>query len=65
MTSDNRRVFAIFGAIFVLAGAAVVVAKVIDADTSNALRVVGFSLIGVAALMFIICWMRRVTRRQE
>ncbi|MGW6062607.1 hypothetical protein [Streptomyces sp. NPDC055189] len=57
--------FAIFGAIIALAGAAVVVAKVIDADASTALKVVGFSLIAVGVLIFIISLMRRTTRRQE
>ncbi|MEV6758447.1 ISL3 family transposase [Streptomyces sp. NPDC051214] len=65
MISDDRRVFAILGAILVLVGAAVVVAKVIDADASNALRIVGFSLMAVGVLMFIVSWMRRATRRQE
>lgn len=65
MASDNRRVMATFGAVLVPVGAVVVVAKVIDADAGNALRFVGFSLIAVGVLMFIVSWMRRATRRQE
>jgi hypothetical protein len=54
MISDNKKVFAIFGAVLSLVGPAVVVAKLIGADVSTALRAVGFSLIAVGVLIFII-----------
>lgn len=65
MIANTKKPYAIFGAILVLIGAAVIVAKVIDADVSTALRVVGFSLIVVGVLMVIIILVRRTTRRRH
>lgn len=65
MTPDTRKMLAVFGGIIALVGAAVVVAKVIDADVITTVKVVGFSLIAVGVLLFIINLMRRTRRRQE
>lgn len=65
MSSASRMPMAISGAILALVIAAVVVAEVVDADVGNAVRVVGFSLIGVAVLISIIQLMRWTKRRQE
>jgi hypothetical protein len=65
MISDDKKIFAIFGAVLFLVGAAVVVAELIGADVGAVLKGVGFFLIVVGVLIFIVSLMRRTKRRRQ
>ena len=63
--SDPRKMFAVFGAIIVLAGVVVAFAKTIGVDALAAVKAVGLFLIAAGVLMFIISLIRRTARRQN
>ncbi|MEU6846339.1 hypothetical protein ABZ930_31180 [Streptomyces sp. NPDC046716] len=61
--SNSKKVLAVFGAIIALIGGALAVAEATDTDAITAVKIVGFFLIGVGVLIFIVSLMRRTPRR--